>query len=104
MKCLAMVLALALGGCASVGGAPSTTQISDTAKEIKQYTQTICAFVPTAATIGAMLSKGTAPAFQIASDICQAVTTAPLSEGGARRAFTSQGVRVHGSFTNGRKV
>lgn len=94
MKKLLLIGCLGLAGCA--GTSPS--DISVRAKQIQDYTKLACSFVPTAATIAAILSSGTTAAFTtIASDICAAVTTAPLADGGPRAA-KAYGVVIKGSF------
>lgn len=96
MKRLILLSALALGGCGTV--TPGT--ISDRAKEIQGYTKLACSFVPTVATVAAILTRGgSAGTAQIAQDICAAVTTAPLAEGpGKRPRPTVNGVVIRGSF------
>lgn len=92
------LLAIALAGCGTTGGTPSSTSITDRAKQIQQYTKIACSFVPTVATVASILSSGASgPAASIATDICNAVTTAPLADGGARVAYVN-GVRIRGSF------
>ena len=102
MKAVAaiVILAIGLGGCATTGGVsgpPTPTQISDVAKQIQSYTKTACSFIPTIQTIVSIINAGAGSAFGIASDICQAVTTAPLADGGPRIVKVS-GVTVHGKF------
>lgn len=97
MKKLVLLLALALGGCAT--GLPSTEDISARAKQIQSYTKLACSFVPTVATIAAIVSKGgSAGITEIASDICTAVTTAPLADGPGDRIPRVKGVVVKGKF------
>lgn len=101
MRIAALGLALTLGACATV----TPQNITDRAREIQNYTKLACSFVPTVATIAAIVSKGsTASVAQMASDICAAVTTAPLADGGTRRAYHPSGVRIRGQFINGAKV
>lgn len=87
-------LALALGGCASL---PSTGDLTARAKQIQEYTRLACSFVPTVQTIASIINKGAGDALSVANDICVAVTTAPLAEGGKRR-IVARGVRVRGNF------
>lgn len=92
-----LILGVALAGCAG-GTTPSTSDISDRAKQIQQYAKTLCSFVPTLATVAAILSSGaSAPAATIATDICNAVTTAPLADGGGRHAYYN-GIRLRGTL------
>lgn len=91
-------VALGLSGCATGAGVPSTGQITEGAKQIQQYTRLFCSFVPTAATIAAILTSGTsAPFATIAKDICDAVTNVPLADG-PRRQPKAYGVVIKGSF------
>lgn len=103
MKRIVFGLALLLGGCATgTNNIPTTTQISDTAKQIQTYTRTICSFVPTIATIASIISAGGAAGVtQIAQDICAAVTTAPLADGPnpqLRNTASVNGVVISGRF------
>lgn len=86
--------ALLLAGCAGGAG-----KISDRAKEIQDYTRIACSFVPTLATIAAILSSGTsAPVATIVADICAAVTTAPLADGPSSGPPKVYGVVIKGKF------
>jgi hypothetical protein len=97
MKKLVLITALALGGCATV---PTASDITTRAQQIQQYTRLFCSFVPTIATVAAIINReATATASQMAVDICAAVTTAPLAEGPGRRGPPMyKGVRIKGSF------
>lgn len=90
---------LALAGCSTV---PSTGDITERAKEIQGYTKLACSFVPSIATIASILSSGVSiPFTAIAADICSAVTTAPLADGGPRQAkvmYNSKVIVLKGSF------
>lgn len=106
MKKFVLLLCLGLGACSSVpggtAGVPTTTQISDTAKTIQTYTKLACSFIPTVATIASILSSGaSAGAAAIASDICAAVTTAPLADGGPRTpklTYNNRTTVIKGAF------
>lgn len=102
MKKLLLLTALLLSGCASTpGGVPTTGDISNTAKEIQNYTRLFCSFVPTIGTIASILSAKAAMPVQVATDICAAVTTAPLAEGPGRRMDPRvHGVRIKGRFVS----
>ncbi len=96
MKKLLILGTLALAGCATTP--TSTADISAKAKEIQGYTKLACSFLPTIGTIANILSTGAAtPAVTIAADICAAVTTAPLADGGPRVPKV-RGVVVKGKF------
>ena len=99
MRKLWLLGTLALAGCAGLPGTPtSTADVSAKAKEIQGYTRLACSFVPTIGTIANILSSGAAtPAVAIASDICAAVTTAPLADGPGRVPKV-RGVVIKGSF------
>ena len=97
MKRLLLLGCLALAGCGTTGTI-STEDVSERAKQIQDYTKTFCKFVPTIGTIAAILSKGaSASILGIATDICTAVTTAPLADGGARTPKV-QGVVIRGRW------
>lgn len=99
MKKLSLILLLGVAACSTV---PTTGDITARAKEIQGYTKLACSFIPTVSTIAAILSSGASiPVTQIASDICSAVTTAPLADGGPRQAkvmYNNKVVVVKGSF------
>lgn len=88
------LLALSLTACASI---PSTGDLSARAKQIQEYTRLACSFVPTIQTIASIINRGAGDALSVANDICVAVTTAPLAEGGKRR-IVARGVVVKGKF------
>ena len=93
-KIVVIGLCLGLAGCAGT----SREEISATAKQIQEYTKLACSFVPTIGTIANILSTGVAtPAIAIANEICLAVSTAPLADGG-RRIPKVNGVVIKGSF------
>ena len=94
MRALVVVLALGLSGCATI---PTAENISESAKKIQSYTRLACSFVPTITTIANILSRSSAPITAIAADICAAVTTAPLADGGPRQAKVN-GVVIRGRF------
>lgn len=99
MRKLLLVGTLAVAGCSTV---PSTGTITERAKEIQGYTKLACSFVPTIGTIAAILSSGASvPITTIANDICTAVTTAPLADGGPRQAkvmYNNKVVVIKGRF------
>lgn len=98
MKRLIVVVAFLLAGCATT----SVDQVQTKAKEIQNYVRLACSFVPTIGTIANILSTGTtAPVTAIASDICTAVTTAPLADGPGRIpkvTYNNKTVVIKGSF------
>lgn len=94
---ISSILALSLAGCAG-SSVPSTDTITTRAKQIQSYTKLACSFIPTIATVAAILSKGASSSVaSVATDICNAITTAPLADGGGRLAYVN-GVRIHGQF------
>lgn len=94
MKRILLIGCLVLAGCATV---PNSADISTKAKEIQGYTKLACSFVPTIQTIVSIINAGAGAAISIANDICAAVTTAPLADGGPRQAKVN-GVVVRGRF------
>lgn len=96
-------ISLALGAC-------STTQTANIASEIslvQQAAVSACSFLPTTATVAAILSAlipGAAPIEQVAAttaqQICGAVSTVKLGGrlGGTSAPPTVNGVPVHGRF------
>lgn len=103
MKCLASVVgvSLLLASCATVPPG-STADVGARARQIQEYTRLACKFVPTIATIANILSTGaSAPLTVIAQDICLAVTTAPLADGGARAAkvvYNGRVIQIKGKY------
>lgn len=95
MKRPVLMLCLLLAGCATT---PSPDKISEEARKIQGYTKLFCQFVPTIGTIATILSSGTAAGITtIAKDICDAVTTMPLADGGPRAAKV-YGIPIKGRF------
>lgn len=88
-----------IGACFLLAGCITPGEVSDRAKEIQTYTRTICKFVPTLESVAKIISGGTLGSVtSIASDICLAVTTAPLADGpGDKRPYVN-GVLVEGRF------
>jgi len=82
-------LALSLGAC-------TTTQTTDTISKVQEYTRLACSFVPTAKTVAAIFTTGLTSAFDTATAICNAVTTAPLADGPGDRTPRVRGVKVEG--------
>lgn len=95
---VAAIIAFSLAGCATTGpGSVTPGTISETARQIQQYTATFCKFVPTIQTIVSIINTGAGSALGIATDICTAITTAPLADGGTRKVAV-RGVRIKGQF------
>lgn len=94
-KILPLVLVLGLAGCA---GGPG--QIDDAVKQVQSYAVGICKYLPTAATVAAIISAAPiiATAGSIGAQICTAVTNLPLAEGPGRRRAMVYGVPVRGRF------
>jgi hypothetical protein len=99
-----LALALALGGCATMPSpipaiptAPvvSSDQILTKAKEIQAQVARACAFVPTLASITSIISKSAGSYLGIANEICMAITSVPLADGGKRKVVV-RGVPVAG--------
>jgi hypothetical protein len=90
-------LAASLGGCATTGNQVSFIQ------QIESAAVAACGFLPTAATITALLT--TNPAFataeEVASIICKAVTPATSGKLGAAVPTVIRGgktIEIHGTF------
>lgn len=98
MKKLLLVACLALAGCNTTG---DSAQVAATIAQVQSTTRQICSFVPTARTVFSILSAFGVPGVSIAGDvatqICNAVTTAPLADGGPRQAKVN-GVVIRGRF------
>jgi len=105
---LAAVCCIALAGCGSI---PSVTpqqannaagQVVATVKTVQSYTQQVCKFVPTAATLISLFNSGAGGTVSAISDaICNAVSTNPLAEGdvpGYYKAARVNGVVIKGKF------
>lgn len=90
---LAVALSAMLAGCATTGGGGGN--ISDTAKQIQAGVRTACNFVPTINTILAILGKGGGSVLGVVGEICAAVTSVPLADGGRRKVIV-RGVPVAG--------
>lgn len=89
---LAVLCAVALSGCATTGGGGSVTDI---AKQIQDGVRQACSFAPTINSILAILNKGGGSVVGVVNEICNAVTSAPLADGG-RRKVVVRGVPVAG--------
>lgn len=75
-----------------------TEETRTKARQVQVATKNICQYVPTLGTLISMFNGGIGgTAAAIGSAICDAVTTAPLADGGGRLAYVN-GVRIHGKF------
>lgn len=92
MKKLVVILALALGGCATTGGGGN---ISEQARQIQQAVKVGCSFVPTIQTIVSIINASAGSTLGIANEICAAITSVPLADGGKRKVVV-RGVPVAG--------
>lgn len=93
---IAAALASTLAACGTTGGLPTSTEINDKVKQVQQITSTACKFIPTVSTIVSIFSKSAGSAFSVASDICAAISTAPLADGPGKPGAYSHGVRIRG--------
>jgi len=99
---LVPVLALTLAGCGTTGSGPSADEIKATVEKVRSITAQVCKFVPTVTTVSRIIATFTGAgalvdiAGQTAAEICAAVTTAPLADGGTRRVVV-RGVVVKGT-------
>lgn len=92
-----LVGGLALGGCSTTGGLAGLSAAS-----VQQLAVSICGYLPTAATVAAILAAGN-PAINTieaaASAICAAVAPVATASGKLRATTpTVAGVVVHGRF------
>ena len=87
------LLALSLAGCATSGGGGGN--ITETARQIQQVVKTTCAFVPTIQTIVSIINASAGQTLGIANEICAAITSVPLADGGKRKVIV-RGVPVAG--------
>ncbi len=68
------------------------------ARQVQATTKGLCQYVPTLASLISLVSSGIGgSAGAIGAAVCNAVTTAPLADGGGRLAYVN-GVRIHGKF------
>ncbi len=98
MKAIALCLALALGGCMTTG--QTSLGLSPKVEETLKAVQTFCRFAPTVSSVIKLVNKYSAvtSALTIADDICLAVSSIPLAEGGSRK------IKVRGVVIKGRKI
>lgn len=113
MKKLLLLGTLALVGCTGGNAIPPsgpgilsplvssgviTEETRTKARQVQATTKGLCQFIPTIGTIAAIFSAGIgAGVSAVASGICDAVTTAPLADGGPRQAKVN-GVVIRGKF------
>lgn len=85
---------LALAGCANSGGTTAPPQVSETIAQVQNAVREGCAFVPTAATISAILSAIGVPyvgmVTDVASQVCMAIIR-PSAGRGSRPALKVNG-------------
>jgi hypothetical protein len=85
------VVASLMGSCTS-----TPTDVASVVAQVQQAAIVACGFLPTAATVAAILSGGASTAVtDIAQLICTAVTTKGVRRGAAP---TVNGVVIHGRF------
>ena len=114
MRKLLLLGAMALAGCTGTGAIPPSPgpgllsplvdsgviseETRTKARQAQAATKNYCDYVPTIGTLIALFSAGVGgPAAAIGKIICDAVTTAPLADGGGRLAYVN-GVRIYGRF------
>lgn len=95
----ALAISTALGGCAGLTQANLAVQVSAIEAEVQADANLVCGFIPTVATIAAIIPGvgSVAPAAaSIAEAICQAVAAAPpVTAQSARLKSIQQGVAVN---------
>jgi len=95
---LVILASLALGGCATTGGGQQSPE--DIVAQVQKTTAQICSFVPTAATVAALVSGGNptiVSATALAQAICAAVTR-PKARAKGAAIPTVNGVAIEGRF------
>lgn len=99
----ACLLGLTACGVSSQQTSNATSQTIAAIKTVQTYTQQVCKFVPTAATLISLFNSGTGMSVSAIGDaICNAVSTNPLAEGdvpGYYKAARVNGVVIKGKFT-----
>lgn len=72
------------------------TQTKSVVAKVQSYTSTACKFLPTAATITSLFNAGIGATIEaVGGAICNAITTAPLADGGTRVPYVN-GVAIRG--------
>ena len=101
-----MMVGLLLSACDPITtqqATQTTGQVVATVKSVQSYTQQLCKFVPTVATLVALFNSGIGGnVASIGGAICDAVSTNPLAEGdvpGYYKAARVNGVAIKGKFT-----
>lgn len=113
MRHLIILGTLALAGCAGSSALPPnvpgilsplvdtgviTEQTRVKARQVQAKTKEYCQYIPTLASLASLFSAGVGGAAGvIGAAVCDAVTTAPLADGGTRRAYLN-GVEIKGKF------
>lgn len=107
-----LALTLALGGCATINGkptsvipgAPAPVTVSDKTAEVIAQTQAIakqvCAFLPTASTVAAIFAAGN-PVLSTASGIAEAICAAISNKSSV---YGTGGPSVEGVRIKGRRL
>lgn len=93
----AVASSILLGGCATTGSITPDTITAGVA-EVRKWTDTICSFIPTDATIRAIISSftGGVDYVAVANGICDAVMTKSAVPG---KRPTYRGVPIYGRRT-----
>lgn len=100
MKKLSLFLLLAVAGCTAQDTATSISTASQSVNGkiagVQSYAAKVCRYVPTAATVLSIFNSGMgSDVAVVANAICNAVTTAPLADGGPRASYVN-GIRIRG--------
>lgn len=115
---LAGILAISLAGCATPGaisglppapGAPSTAPTISSilpkvlsedkiekARKIQADVKALCNFIPTISSIVSVINASYGQTLSTAGEICLAVTSVPLAQGGSRKIVV-RGVTIKGA-------
>lgn len=113
MKKLLLLGTLSLAGCANLPAPPIdqpgllsplvssgiiTQATRDKARQVQAASAQYCQFVPTLGTAISIINGAIGAGVEtIGAGICNAVTTAPLADGGKRLAYYN-GVKIEGKF------
>lgn len=93
------LLMAAVGATVAGCGTVTPGKVDETVAQVQQYTQAVCRFVPTAATVLSIVEAfgvtGASSVGQIATEICAAVTSAKAARGARPKV---RGVQVRGRF------
>ena len=100
-------LKFAVVACAALSLAACITaqDIQSKVKQVQDYTTLACSFVPTIGTVTALFNAAAGATINsVGSAVCAAVAINPLSDGPTVLKPSINGVPIHGTYLNGRKL